>query len=182
MLQIAIVEDEKSYRDLLESYLNQYAKEHFLEIHAVFFEDGDEIIESYKCEYDIILMDINMPGMNGLELAGAVREMYPECQFIFLSGYTDKEYLKGAIKTNVEGWEKLLPKDKKNTFLIFYCINRLCNVSFEISQVAIEMGYENVYLMPDGIQGWVQHGYEFEGTGRQDPGLEAARQRREAQQ
>lgn len=36
MLQIAIVEDEKSYRDLLESYLNQYAKEHFLEIHTVF--------------------------------------------------------------------------------------------------------------------------------------------------
>ena len=94
----------------------------------------------------------------------------------------EQSHLKGAIKTNVEGWEKLLPKDKKNTFLIFYCINRLCNVSFEISQVAIEMGYENVYLMPDGIQGWVQHGYEFEGTGRQDPGLEAARQRREAQQ
>lgn len=94
----------------------------------------------------------------------------------------EQSHLKGAIKTNVEGWEKLFPKDKKNTFLIFYCINRLCNVSFEISQVAIEMGYENVYLMPDGIQGWVQHGYEFEGTGRQDPGLEAARQRREAQQ
>ena len=62
----------------------------------------------------------------------------------------EQSHLKGAIKTNVEGWEKLLPKDKKNTFLIFYCINRLCNVSFEISQVAIEMGYENVYLMPDG--------------------------------
>ena len=93
----------------------------------------------------------------------------------------EQSHLKGAIKTNVVGWEKLLPEDKKNTFLIFYCINRLCNVSFEISQVAINMGYENVYLMPDGIQGWVQHGYEFEGTGRQDPGIAAAKARREAQ-
>ena len=73
MLQIAIVEDEKSYRDLLESYLNQYAKEHFLEIHAVFFEDGDEIIESYKCEYDIILMDIMMQFMDGMTAAETIR-------------------------------------------------------------------------------------------------------------
>ncbi len=82
-----------------------------------------------------------------------------------------QSHIKGSIHTNVENWWELLPKDKKNSFLIFYCINRLCNVSFEASLVAIEKGYENVYVMPDGIQGWVTNGYEFEGTGRTDPGL-----------
>ncbi len=82
-----------------------------------------------------------------------------------------KSHLIGSIHANIEDWTKILPEDKKNSFLIFYCINRLCNVSFEASMVAIDMGYENVYVMPDGIQGWVQHGFEFEGTGRRDPGL-----------
>ena len=88
MLQIAIVEDEKSYRDLLESYLNQYAKEHFLEIHTVFFEDGDEIIESYKCEYDIILMDIMMQFMDGMTAAETIRKQDEEVIIIFCLLYT----------------------------------------------------------------------------------------------
>ena len=49
-----------------------------------------------------------------------------------------------------------------------------------MSPLRIELGYENVYLMPDGIQGWVQNGYEFEGLGRKDRGIEAARLKREA--
>lgn len=92
----------------------------------------------------------------------------------------EQSHLKGSIHANVEGWEKLLPADKKNSFIILYCINRLCNVSFEASLRVIELGYENVYLMPDGIQGWVQNGYEFEGLGRKDRGIEAARLKREA--
>lgn len=92
----------------------------------------------------------------------------------------EQSHIKGAIHANVEGWMELLPKDKKNSYLILYCINRMCNISYEASLKLIEMGYENVYLMPDGIQGWVSNGYEFEGTGRRDPGLEAARAKREA--
>lgn len=92
----------------------------------------------------------------------------------------EQSHIKGSIHANVEGWMDLLPKDKKNSYLILYCINRMCNISYEASLKLIEMGYENVYLMPDGIQGWVSNGYEFEGTGRKDPGLEAARAKREA--
>ena len=58
----------------------------------------------------------------------------------------------------------LLQKDKKNSFVILYCINRMCTVSFEAALEAINAGYENVYVMPDGIQGWVSNGYPFEGT------------------
>ena len=90
----------------------------------------------------------------------------------------EKSHIKGSIHANVEGWMDLLPKDKKNSFLILYCINRMCNISYEASLQLIEMGYENVYLMPDGIQGWVSNGYEFEGTGRKDVGIEEAQAKR----
>lgn len=87
----------------------------------------------------------------------------------------EQSHIKGSIHANVEGWMDLLPKDKKNSFLILYCINRMCNISYEASLKLIEMGYENVYLMPDGIQGWVSNGYEFEGKGRKDVGIEEVR-------
>ena len=41
MIRIAIVEDEQQCRELLENYINQYAKEQFCEISVRFFEDGD---------------------------------------------------------------------------------------------------------------------------------------------
>ena len=40
----------------------------------------------------------------------------------------------------------------------------LNKVSKVLGQEAINAGYENVYVMPDGIQGWVSNGYPFEGT------------------
>lgn len=80
----------------------------------------------------------------------------------------DMSHVPGAIHINVKEWQKLLPKDKKNSYIIFYCVNRLCNVSWEIAEATIKLGYENVYVMPDGIQGWIQNGMKYDGTGKSE--------------
>lgn len=67
MIRIAIVEDDTGYRSQLESTLTS--------IKAIFrkrsvyseFSDGLEIVEKYKSEYDIILMDIQMKHMDGMQ-------------------------------------------------------------------------------------------------------------------
>ncbi|MFD0692911.1 response regulator [Paenibacillus sp. GCM10027628] len=46
---------------------------------------------------DIVLSDIRMPRMDGIELAFHLRRKYPQCKIVFMSGYADKEYLKAAI-------------------------------------------------------------------------------------
>ena len=46
---------------------------------------------------DIILADVRMPRMNGVEMARRIRTFHPDCELIFISGYSDREYLKSAI-------------------------------------------------------------------------------------
>ncbi len=76
--------------------------------------DGAEGIEQARLfRPDIIISDIKMPRCNGIEMAAAIREFLPQCQFIFLSGYTDKEYLKGAIKVKAASYvEKPIDLDE----------------------------------------------------------------------
>jgi two-component system response regulator YesN len=61
-------------------------------------KNGLEALELLKENRpDILLTDVRMPKMDGLELAEHIRRIYPDCKIIFLSGYADKDYLKKAI-------------------------------------------------------------------------------------
>ena len=62
---------------------------------------------------DILLTDISMPRMLGTDLAQEILRLYPKCKVIFFSGYSDKEYLKAAIKLSVVDYlEKPLDFDE----------------------------------------------------------------------
>lgn len=65
-------------------------------------ENGIEALELIeKLEPDLILTDIKMPLMTGLELARKVREISPATKLVILSGYDDFEYAQEAFKYNV---------------------------------------------------------------------------------
>lgn len=93
---VLIVDDETMPRKVLKEHLPWET----LKVTQVFqASDGQEAIETARaCMPDIIISDIRMPRMDGLTMAAAIRQFCPQCQFIFLSGYSDKEYLKGAIR------------------------------------------------------------------------------------
>lgn len=61
--------------------------------------DGVDALEKVERRMpDLVVCDIRMPRMGGLEFARIVRERNPHCGIIFLSGYSEKEYLKAAIR------------------------------------------------------------------------------------
>lgn len=64
--------------------------------------DALELAE--KLEPDLILTDIKMPMMTGLELAKRVRELRPATQVVILSGYDDFQYAQTAIQYNIIGY------------------------------------------------------------------------------
>lgn len=62
-------------------------------------DDGTTAIQAAsKCKPDIVLTDVKMPCMDGIEMAKNLRMHYPDCKIIFMSGYSDKEYLMSAIE------------------------------------------------------------------------------------
>ena len=64
-------------------------------------EDGQELIQCIENESpDIVITDIQMPGVNGLEVCKYLYETRPETQVIILTAYSDFDYAKFAIKYN----------------------------------------------------------------------------------
>lgn len=99
MIRIAIVDDEPSSIEQLKNYILQYQRERGWEISIASFTDGDEIVENYKAEYDIILLDIEMKFMDGMTAASVIRENDPEVIIIFITNmaqYAIKGYTVNA--------------------------------------------------------------------------------------
>lgn len=100
MVKIALVDDDTNYREELLSYLRQYEQECGEKFHITTFTDGDEILDGYTASYDIILMDIAMRFVDGMETAERIRKMDSEVVIIFITNmpqYAMKGYTVDAL-------------------------------------------------------------------------------------
>lgn len=77
-------------------------------------QDGNEALETIKeHQPDIVLTDIRMPGINGLELIALIKEVSPHTVCVVFSGYNEYEFVKKAIKLGVIDYlEKPITLDK----------------------------------------------------------------------
>ncbi len=93
MFRILIVDDEAPIREVLSTFLNDIG----YETYAV--ADGESAIEWLGQEQpDLILLDVRMPGMSGLEVLRNARQIYPNMPVIMISGYTDEELARQALQ------------------------------------------------------------------------------------
>lgn len=85
MFRIAIVEDDKEQADRLQGFIERYCKENNLEYQVTCFRDGEEILTNYKAVWDLILMDIEMPHIDGMKAAQRIREKDNHTILIFVT-------------------------------------------------------------------------------------------------
>lgn len=105
MTYIAIVDDKKSLRTMLQEKLNASGN------YQVLFtaENGKEFLEKMmearkSIEPDVILMDIDMPIMNGVEAVVKGKERYPNSKYIMLTIFDEDDKIFSAIKAGADGY------------------------------------------------------------------------------
>lgn len=92
---VAIVEDDPSEAGTLQMYFKRYTSEHDDTFQMEYFQDGSQFLTGYQPIYDLVLMDINLPGFNGMETAARLRKLDQSVALIFvtsLSRYAAKGY------------------------------------------------------------------------------------------
>ena len=99
MSRILIVDDEEIIRNLLYEFLTEYGLE------ADLASDGDEAIERInKQDYKIVVTDIKMPNVSGIEVLKAAKLKNPEIAVIVITGYSSMENEKECLKYGVSAY------------------------------------------------------------------------------
>ncbi len=88
MIRLAIVEDEDIYAEKLTEYLEKYQKETGKSFRIDRYTDGAELVENYRGDYDIILMDIQMKLMDGMSAAEEIRALDRQVVILFITNMT----------------------------------------------------------------------------------------------
>lgn len=96
LYKVAIVEDNPRSRALMREYLERFQEEYETRCSVAEYEDGLNFVSEYKADCDIILMDIEMPHMDGMKAARAIREVDEHVCLIFVTQ---------MVQYAVEGYE-----------------------------------------------------------------------------
>lgn len=101
MIRIMIAEDQKLIRESLKIILNSHEE---YEVVAA-LEHGEQVLEALQRESaDVILMDIRMPVMDGVECTRRVKLRHPEVKVLILTTFVEDEFVKQALLNGASGY------------------------------------------------------------------------------
>ncbi|HYK46209.1 MAG TPA: response regulator transcription factor [Parafilimonas sp.] len=147
-IRVAIFEDNKLVRDALQTILN--GTNGFMCTGA--FTDGNRwLIDIKRSEPDVVLMDIEMPGISGLELTKKICESFPKIKILIQTVFNDSEKIFLALCAGASGY--ILKNDPPHKYL--EAINEVYNGGAPVSPSVAKklLGFfsnKNVILVSPG--------------------------------
>ena len=101
-IQVMIVDDHKMFVEGVQAIFSNSAEIKIVE--TIF--DGQDVMGAIEKNpnIDIILLDINLPNLNGLELTKQIKKKYPAIKILILSMYNNAEYIKEVLKEGASGY------------------------------------------------------------------------------
>jgi DNA-binding NarL/FixJ family response regulator len=138
-IKIALVDDEVLFRKGIAFLLQ---REHNIEI---IFEasDGEELIlnlEKFEDKPDIIIMDLKMPVLNGVEATKIIRKSYPDIKIIALTSYDTKSFIANMIQVGAVAYliKNTTPKD------LIHTINEVARKGFYYNENVLRIIQETI--------------------------------------
>ncbi|WP_151949542.1 EAL domain-containing response regulator [Aliarcobacter butzleri] len=98
-ISILYVEDEKDLREVTHEILKSFTKNQYIAENG---QEGLELFKKYEKNIDLIVTDINMPILNGLEMAKEIKNINPNIPIIITTAFSNKEYLLESIDIGID--------------------------------------------------------------------------------
>lgn len=146
MIQILLLEDDQLFSLSLIDYLEEFGD--FSITHASNSNTMLELI--YENRYDLYLLDINLPDINGLDLLKEIRNSVDETPSIFLTSYKDKETLKEAFLSGADDY-LTKPFDMDELILRIHSLMKRVKKQDVITIDTIECNFDTKEVKKDGI-------------------------------
>ena len=116
MYNVMLVDDEEEIRDAIEKKIDW--EELDFKVVGSASNGWDALDLASKSHPDVVVTDINMPFMNGLEFSKRLKAQMPDTKFVILTGYDEFEYAKEAIELSVVEYI-LKPVDSDELYQLF---------------------------------------------------------------
>jgi len=148
-LNIAICDDEVCYRKLVMRLIEKYNTERNCNLSVTSYEDDTKLLEDAQKNsfYDAYILDVVMPGMNGIELGHALRDMGFQGRILYLT--SSEEYAIDAFKVKAYNYI-LKPIEAEDFFLAL-------DDAFDISStqassgIVVKSTQGNVVITPENV-------------------------------
>ena len=101
MINILLVDDQALLCEVLRTWLDV---EKDIQVVGVAHDGQDAIAKVEQLQPDVVLMDIEMPNMNGLQATKIISQRFPKVRVIFLSGHDDDIYLGKSLRAGAKGY------------------------------------------------------------------------------
>lgn len=85
MISIAIAEDDPKARDQYTQFLQTFRREYRMELEVTMYPDGQSLLGDFRSQFDLILLDIEMPQLDGMTTAQMLRRSDPEVLILFIT-------------------------------------------------------------------------------------------------
>jgi len=140
--KILIVDDHQIVRDGILRILTDEADIEL--IGSV--SSGKEALDFIKCKTpDIVIADLSMPNMSGIELTERITKLFPNVKVLILSMFNNEEYIVSAIQAGAKGY---LPKQDSTTEILLEAIRTIANgdefYSPSISKIVMKSFVNNI--------------------------------------